>query len=114
MGVDLWARLLEEAPTVTVAVFAIWMLVREFKRQLEEREEAGEREREAHREERAQLAVVVERNTEAWREATRTMAEIAMGVTMLVETTENCREGVQEMRVLMAQRPCVREGGEGK
>lgn len=76
MSPDFWASLIEKGATVALAVFAILMLQREFRRQLGERDDRLEQEREERREERAQLVGVIERNTEAWRRAMGMMAKV--------------------------------------
>lgn len=110
MTMDLWTKLLSEAPTVAVAIFAIWMLGREFRRQQDEAKVTQKQEREAHREERERFVEVIERNTAAWLETTKTMASIAAGMAVVVGAIEADREDVHEIRVLLAQRPCTAGG----
>jgi len=118
VGPEFWTSLIEKAATVALAVFAIWMLQREFKRQLQDRDDRllGEREerddrletqRREHREERDQLVQVIEHNTSGWRQATQTMSEIATGVAMLMSTIDRNREDISGIRVLLARRPCI-------
>ena len=111
MTVDpaLWASLIEKSTIATVAIFAIWILQREFKRQLQERDDRLEVQRREHLEEREQLIQVIERNTSAWQKATQTMAEIATGVAMLVSTIDHNREDISGIRSLLARRPCIGE-----
>lgn len=111
---DLWASLIDQSAMLAIAVFAIWILQREFKRQLQERDERLELQRREHQEEREHLVGVIERNTSAWQKATQTMAEIATGVAMLVTTIEHNREDITGIRVLLARRPCIGDAATGE
>jgi len=105
----LWASLIEKSAIAAVAVFAIWILQREFKRQVQERDDRLEAQRREYLEEREQLIQVIERNTSAWQKATQTMGEIATGVVMLVSTIDRNREDISGIRALLARRPCIGE-----
>ena len=109
MNPALWASLIEKSAIAAVAVFAIWILQREFKRQVQERDDRLEAQRREYLEEREQLIQVIERNTSAWQKATQTMGEIATGVVMLVSTIDRNREDISGIRSLLARRPCIGE-----
>ena len=106
-GPEFWTSLIEKAATVALAAFAIWMLQREYQRQLQERSDRLAESRRDHQQEREQLVCVIERNTEAWQRATQTMADIATGVAMLVTTIDHNREAISGIRILLARRPCI-------
>jgi hypothetical protein len=106
-GPEFWTSLIEKAATVALAAFSIWVLQREYQRQLQERADQLGEARDEHRQEREQLVCVIERNTEAWQKATQTMGEIATGVAMLVSTIDRNREDISGIRILLARRPCI-------
>ena len=124
-GIEFWAAVIDAGAPVALAVFAIYVLQREFKRQLQERDERLERERKVHEgrlateqlqrraehenyhEERQELVAVIERNTEAWRETTSTLGQIAAGMTILCASMEESRRDVGTIRTLLARRPCI-------
>lgn len=117
MDWQIWVGVIEKSATVALAVFAIWMLNREYKdrlrdeqARLEAEKEARQQERGERKEERAQLLAVIDRNTQAWQQATQSMAEVGSGMAMLVGAIETSRQDVNEIRVLLAQRPCVANG----
>lgn len=107
MSPEFWAGLIEKGGTVAVAVFAIWVLAREFKRQLQERDDRLAQEREDHGEERATLVAVINRNTEAWIKTTNTMSSVAAGIAVLTECVSQERDDLSRIRVLLARRPCI-------
>jgi hypothetical protein len=113
-GLEFWVSLIDKAATVALAAFAIWMLQREYRRQLDERSDRLDESRRDHQQEREQLVCVIERNTEAWQRATQTMADIATGVAMLVTTIDHNREAISGIRVLLARRPCIAEAAADK
>jgi len=86
----------EVGGTLGLAIFAIWMLERAH------RERIGEL-----KEERKQLQTALDRNTEAWQKATETISSIATGVAVLVSSIDFNRQELSDIRVLLAQRPCV-------
>jgi len=124
-GIEFWAALLDASAPVALAAFAIWVLQREFKRQLQERDErlASERkqheermameqlqrraEHENYHEERQELVGVIERNTTAWHETTSTLGQIAAGMAILCTSLEESRRDVGAIRTMLATRPCI-------
>ena len=136
MDLAFWKGLFELSAPVALAIFAIWILQREFKRQIEEgngrlvrlqqeHEVQLEQDRRAHeerladmslqrrgeqgryRDERVQFVEVIERNSEAWQQATKVLTELASGLAMLCSTIEVNREALRRIQMLLATRPCI-------
>ena len=103
MTFDGWVELIDKGAVVALAVFAILMLQREYKRQLDDRAKVIQ----DGAEERRQLIQVIERNTQAWAEATNTMTSVAAGIAVLTECIGKTEEDVHQIRVLLARRPCI-------
>ena len=110
MDPSFWATIIKESATVALAVFAIWVLSQEYKDRLANEKAKLEAEREDHKEERAQLLAVIDRNTEGWHEASQAVAEAAKGMAALAQAQETTRQDISDIRVLLAQRPCVADG----
>jgi hypothetical protein len=105
VSLEVWIEILDKGAVVALAVFAILSLQREYKRQLDDKSKALAE----GAEERQQLIGVIERNTEAWAQATQTMTSVAAGIAMLTESVAKTDDEVAAIRVLLARRPCVGE-----
>jgi len=103
MDPSFWVALIEKSATVALAVFAIWVLTKEYKERIRESQDRLEAERHRHKDERDQQAAVVDRNTEAWIAATKTMVEIASGMTLLANAVDTSRQGIIDIKVLLAE-----------
>jgi hypothetical protein len=103
VSLEFWLEVIDKGAVVALAVFAILTLQREYKRQLDDKDKALAE----GTAERGQLIGVIERNTEAWAQATHTMTSVAAGIAMLTESVAKTDDEVSAIRVLLARRPCV-------
>ncbi len=97
-----------------LAIFAIWMLKQSYEerakveaesRQREQRETEEDRARDAA--DRERLIGVIDRNTTAWAETAKVLAELSVGMTAVVGAVNTNREESQSIRLLLARRPCI-------
>jgi hypothetical protein len=104
----------DSGAAVALAIFAIWMLRQTYQDQAKKDGAALERERrdraddlERERQDRQRLVEVIDRNTQAWSETAKVLAELTSGVTSLVAAVNAGRQETQDIRLLLARRPCV-------
>jgi Skp family chaperone for outer membrane proteins len=104
----------DSGAAVALAIFAIWMLRQAYQDQAKKDGATLERERqeraediERERQDRQRLVEVIDRNTQAWSETTKALAALTSGVTSLVGAVNAGRQETQDIRLLLARRPCV-------
>jgi hypothetical protein len=97
-----------------LAIFAIWMLKQSYAERAQMESEAREREQRESNEarqrevaDRERLIGVVDRNTAAWAETTKVLAELSVGMAAVVEAVNRGGQESTAIRLLLARRPCV-------
>lgn len=100
---DIVSLITQTGGTLGLAIFAIWMLERAHRERLRDEQDARSRDKD----ERQLLLDVVQRNSEMWNNATKSMSEVASGLAILSTVLNDEQQHISDIRTLLAARPCV-------